>query len=254
MQKQIRNVAKRIPGARGFYRGLRRLCFYVQGGTRYRCKYYNTFLFNAIGGQSHQSDISDHYGTIFFFATDANSKLMVELGTRDGESTRVLLAAASITNSVLLSIDIEDCEQISIPFRERWHFVKADDIEFGKTEFNNWCLGRSIEPVIDVLFIDTSHEYIHTKQEIEIWSKYLSDNGITIFHDTNMGKGMYGRYDGSIDFGGANKRGVVRAIEEFVGRQYDENSFFCDVTDKYSLIHFPNSNGLTIIKKRNEDA
>jgi hypothetical protein len=101
-----------------------------------------------------------------------------------------------------------------------------------------------------VLFIDTSHDYIHTKQEIEIWSKYLSDKGIMIFHDTNMGKGMYTRNDGSMGFGWDNERGVMRAIEEFVDRQYDENSFFCDVTDKYSLIHFPNSNGLTIIKKR----
>ena len=145
---------------------------------------------------------------------------------------------------------LTDCEQKNIPFRDRWHFVKANDIEFAKSDFKSWCLAHSIEPEIDVLFIDTSHEYQHTKKEIEIWSKHLSDKGIMIFHDTNMGKGMYTRNDGSMGFGWDNERGVMRAIEEFVDRQYDENSFFCDVTDKYSLIHFPNSNGLTIIKKR----
>ncbi len=127
--------------------------------------------------------------------------------------------------------------------------MKANDVEFGKSGFREWCRNRSIEPAVDVLFVDTSHGHDHTKNEIEVWSKYLSDNGTMIFHDTNMGA-MYARNDGSIDFGWYNNRGVIRAIEEFVGRRYNEKSFFCDVTPAYTLIHFPNCNGLTVVKKR----
>jgi predicted O-methyltransferase YrrM len=257
MREQIKNIVKGIPGTRTAYsaytavhRSARRLSFYVKGGTRHGYKWYNPVLCNAIGEQVPQSDISDHLGIIFHAATEAAPTFMVELGTRGGASTRALLAAASVTEARLLSVDINDCSPIDVPFRDRWHFVKADDVEFGRTGFRNWCHDRSIEPVIDVLFIDTSHEYEHTRQEINTWSQYLSDRGTLILHDTNMGTGTYARYDGSVDIGWDNRRGVMRALEEFVGRQYDENSFFSDVTDKHSVIHFPNCNGLTIVKKR----
>ncbi len=197
-----------------------------------------------------RSDISDHLGVLFYFATIAAPRLIVELGTRGGESTRALLAAASETNSILLSIDIEDCSQIDIPVRDRWHFVRSDDVEFGVAAFRSWCDTRSIAPEVDVLFIDTSHTYEHTKAEIGVWSNHLSENGIIIFHDTNMGSGVFARMDGTISCGWDNDRGVMAAIEETVGRRYDEKCFFSDVTDKYAVLHFPNCNGLTIVKRR----
>ena len=81
----------------------------------------------------------------------------------------------------------------------------------------------------------------------------LNPNGIMIFHDTNMGNGIYARRDGSIGFSWKNNRGVMRAIEDYMDRRYDENSFFCDLLNGKSIIHFPNCNGLTIIKKLTDD-
>jgi hypothetical protein len=49
-----------------------------------------------------------------------------------------LLAAAFLSKAILLSIDIEYCENIDLPFRENWHFVKSDDIEFGTLHFIDW--------------------------------------------------------------------------------------------------------------------
>lgn len=263
VREQIGNLIKIIPGAKRTYRAAYRACssvkfssrkvlFWLQGGTRYKHTFYNPSLTHTLNARPQHSDISDHLGSIFFFALDAKPKLMVELGTRGGESTRVLLAVASITKSTLLSIDIDDCSQLDLPFREHWHFVKADDVEFGKAGFGEWCLSRSIEPKIDVLFLDTSHEYEHTKDEIEIWSTYLSNKGIILFHDTNMKTGTYGRMDGSVDFGWNNERGVMRAIEQFVGCQYDEDSFFCDIRRGYLIKHYPNCNGLTLLKRHEQ--
>ena len=262
--KNVPELVEKIPGGkipyfiyRFFKDNVRKLFFYIQGGSRYNTsRFYNPDLSDAAGDCSPETDIFDHLGTIFFFAVDARPSLIVELGTRGGESTRALLAAASLSDAIVLSIDVEDCKQAEICFRERWHFIKADDIKFGRSEFTSWCAAHSVAPVIDVLFVDTSHEYSHTKNEIETWSNYLSEEGTIIFHDTNMGKGMYSRNNGSMGFGWNNQRGVIRAIEEFIGRRYDENSFFADVTDKFNIIHFPNSNGLTILKKslgRNKD-
>ena len=209
----------------------------------------NGSLAAALPGSNRRTDISDHLSTLFYFAVDSSPKLIVELGTRGGESTRALLAAADHTQSTLLSIDIFDCENIQLPFRKRWHFIKADDLEFASSGFTAWCQSRSLEPRIDVLFIDTSHEYEHTKAEIKLWSSYLADHAVMLFHDTNLGDGTYARLDGSIGIAWNNQRGVIRALEELLGRRYDETSFFCDVTKNYLVMHYPNCNGLTVLKK-----
>jgi predicted O-methyltransferase YrrM len=242
-------VTKIYIGIRNVYIAIRTLPFRLRGGTRYRQTFYQAALNKALEGFRRKSDISDHLNSIFFFVLDAKPKIIVELGTRGGESTRVLLSAASICNAILLSVDIKDCGHLNMPYREHWEFLKANDIEFGKQPFADWCCRRGIDAKIDVLFIDTSHTYEHTKKEIEVWSKYLSENGVMIFHDTNAGKGAYSRTDGSCGLGPDNNRGVIRAIEEFVGQKYDENSFFSDLRNGFLIKHYPYCDGLTILKK-----
>ncbi len=228
---------------------IKRFLFRLRGGTRYDQALYNPVLINAIGGISPRSHISDHLSTLFFFAMDSRPKLMVELGTRSGDSTRTLLAAASITQSVLLSVDRKNCGGLDLPFNQHWHFVQSDDVEFGKTGFVKWCTHHEMTPRIDLLFIDTSHWYEHTKKEIEIWSPFLSPDGIIVLHDTNMGKGTYARIDGSTGSGYDNDRGVIRVVEEMSNRSYDEMSFFCDLSNGFLIMHHPHCNGLTVLKK-----
>ena len=223
--------------------------FWLRGGTNYGHGFYNPVLFKAVDQVPRKSPIFDHLSTLFFFALDARPKLMVELGTGPGESTRALLAAASITKSTLLSVDLKDRGGLDLPFKQYWQFVQSDDIKFGKAGFVQWCSSHALKPQIDLLFIDTSHWYEHTKQEIDIWSSFLSGNGSMILHDTNMGRGPYARMDGSIGFSYDNKRGVIRAMEELLGRQYDERSFFCDLAKGFLIMHHPHCNGLAILKK-----
>jgi cephalosporin hydroxylase len=201
-----------------------------------------------LAGASVQSDISDHLPSIYYFTLVTKPRLLVELGTRGGESTRALLAAANDAGGVLLSIDIENCQRVDTPFRDRWHFVQADDVLFARDGFKEWAKERGVNPTVDVLFIDTSHEFHHTLAEVRAWSTHLSPEATMIFHDTNMGPGVYARLDGSVGRAWDNDRGVIRAIEELIGRKYDERAFFSDRTDKYSVLHFPNCNGLTVIR------
>jgi hypothetical protein len=234
------------------YIALARAVFFLKGGTRFKQKFYNAALNNALHAaikNTRPTDISDHLGTIFYFTVDARPRLIVELGTRGGESTRALLSAATLTGSTLLSVDIEDCSKLELPFMESWRFVRSDDIEFGMNGFRQWCAENGHDAVVDVLYVDTSHLYEHSKREIEVWSRFLADNGTMIFHDTNMGTGPYARTDGSIGSGWNNERGVIRAIEEFLGRKYDESAYFSDVTNLYNVLHFPSCSGLTIIKR-----
>lgn len=261
MPSPVTPLTKKLPGVGKIFSAainnilifFRKMFFRLQGGSRYRQVHYNTALIQALTGLEHKTGLSDHLSSIFFFALNAKPKLMVELGTRGGDSTSVLLAVASLTDAVLLSIDIRDCKQLNLPFSEHWSFIKADDVAFGLHGFGDWCVDHAIEPKIDLLFVDTSHEYEHTKMEIEVWSKHLSSNGTMIFHDTNLREGFYSRLDGSTGFGWDNKRGVIKAVEEFMGREYDENSIFDDLNNGFLIRHYPNSTGLTILKKFNRD-
>ena len=251
---------KRIPGVLRLVRQVREIRYRMRdrikeirfrmgGGTRFSQGFRHPALVEGLRGYMKASDISDHLNTLFFFAVDARPRLIVELGTRGGESTRALLSAASLTNAAMLSVDVEDCGGLDLPFRNLWHFVKGDDIVFGKEGFLKWCAGKGIEPSVDLLFIDTSHLYEHTKQEIEIWSPHLSAGGVMIFHDTNMGHGLHARLDHSVGHAWDNHRGVIRAVEEFAGKRYDENSFFTDMANGFLILHYPHCNGLTVFKK-----
>ena len=50
-----------------------------------------------------ESDISDHLSELFYEVVNAQPRLIVELGTRGGESTRALLSAAQVLDARVLS-------------------------------------------------------------------------------------------------------------------------------------------------------
>jgi hypothetical protein len=68
-----------------------------------------------------------------------------------------------------------------------------------------------------------------------------------IFHDTNMGEGIYRRRDGTFGDGWDNQRGVIKAIEEFLGTEYNEHASFVDIARGWIVSHDPYCNGLTVM-------
>ena len=170
---------------------------------------------------------------------------MVELGVRDGDSTFVLERIAKLCSSKLISVDLEDCSHVSK--YDKWMFIQKNDIEFSK-EFESWCKQREIDHKIDILFIDTSHEFEHTYQEINSWFPFLSEKSKVIFHDTNLKK-IYFRKDGSMGIGWNNKRGVIKALEKFFNDSFNENKGFIDSRKNWLIKHYPYCNGLTILEK-----
>jgi cephalosporin hydroxylase len=220
--------------------------------NQFAAAFYDNALVKMFGASRKKpSDISDHIATIYADIVGARPKLIVELGTRGGESTKTILAAAAQVDAIVLSVDIDDCSGVAIPedLKTRWTFIKADDMEFLKSGFASWCEARGMSPAIDALFIDTSHLYEHTVAEIRGWMPFLQPNGVALFHDTNLQqKGV--TYNNTIlNYGWDNERGVIRAIEEFVGKKYDETKFFVDVANGWLVRHYPNSYGLTMMRR-----
>ncbi len=192
-----------------------------------------------------RTDISDHLITLFTETLIEKPRLIVELGTRGGDSTFVLERAAKLCHAKIISVDIVNCAKTSA--YPDWIFVQKDDIQFAR-EFKSWCWAHHLEPVIDILLIDTSHEFEHTVREINAWFPWLAKRAKVFLHDTNL-KYFYFRKDRSLDIGWNNQRGVIRALEKYFGCQFNENRSFTSVRKNWLIKHWPNCCGFTILEK-----
>lgn len=162
------------------------------------------------------SDISEHLTTLFFLTVEFNLKRVLELGVRDGLSNTALVEAASKIGGHVWSIDIDSCDvakrNISqANLNEYWTFIQGDDIKIGI----DW------KQELDHIFIDTSHTYQHTLNEINTYEKFLVKNGFITFHDTR------------------SFPGVLKAIKEFMSRN----------PERYNFYNYFNNNGFAIIRK-----
>jgi len=88
----------------------------------------------------------------------------------------------------------------SLPFvemkREKLHL--QDYVEFIKGTFDE--VAKTWDKKIDILHIDGSHHYEDVKNDYETWEKFLTDEGVVLFHDVG--------------------------IETFEGREYGVKKFF----------------------------
>lgn len=124
----------------------------------------------------HGSDIAGFLLLLYNLAKEIEAKKIVELGVRYGESTHALLAAINENKGKLHSIDISPCIEIREKLKDEsnWKFIKGSNLQI----VNQWT------EEIDFLFIDTSHEYKHTLEELNQWGKYVRKGGIIALHDT----------------------------------------------------------------------
>ena len=164
------------------------------------------------------SDINEHLGTLHDLVVSQGAKRVLELGVRDGVSTVALLEGVLETKGALISLDIDPCvnAQRQIKYYKLngpWTFVQDDDIAYAKT--------LNPEEPFDLIFVDTSHVYEHTKAEIEVYMPLLRPGGVMAFHDTE-----------------SFPKDVKKPIEEFMEAHPD-----------YSFENDPRCNGLGIVRK-----
>lgn len=104
----------------------------------------------------------------------------VELGVRCGDSTIALLCAMEqAQNGILYSCDIEPCEHaknlVAKLKTDRWKFSQSDSVAFASQFWHH---------SVDLVFLDTSHEYEQTVKELDLWSDKLVAGGRMLIHDT----------------------------------------------------------------------
>lgn len=190
------------------------------------------------------SDISSHYKKIYEACIEHKPKLIVELGvSQSGNSSKVFSLVNEELGSNIIGVDIVKCPY---DFVHNGVFVCRDDIEFAKS------FKSLVTQPIDILMIDTSHQYEHTKQEITSWFPFLSQSSLVMFHDTNL-RPHYRRENGTSGVGWDSQRGVIRAIEEFFDKKFDETEKFSICLKKdgqiWKIKHVPWCNGFLMAWK-----
>lgn len=191
------------------------------------------------------TDVNDHLVTLFTESMSVAPRLIVELGVRGGETAFVLEQIAGLFGSRVVLVDIEDCS--TVPSSPQVTFVKSDDVAFAG-RFREWCAEQRVEPSIDILHIDTSHLYDHTVREIAAWFPHLSERAKVFFHDTHLEE-IFRRRDGSMSRAWNNDRGVIRAIEDYFNKPFDERADFVDCERGWLIKHSSFCNGFTVLER-----
>ncbi len=121
------------------------------------------------------SDIQGHMPFLRETAASYADPVIIELGTRSGQSTAAFLAG--LGGGCLWSVDTD---QPDVPAHwhrlPQWHLLVADDVG---PQARAWLPARC-----DVLFIDTSHEFRHTVTELFLYVPRVRPGGVALLHDT----------------------------------------------------------------------
>lgn len=119
------------------------------------------------------TDAASDLALLWAVATLVRPRLVVELGTRTGVSTRTLAHAARAWGGLVLAVDPED----SRPF--------LDGIECEFLRMTGEALYSSSDLRPQLLYVDTDpHSYRQTRSWLDTWVRHrIPEGGVAVFHD-----------------------------------------------------------------------
>jgi len=120
------------------------------------------------------SDIVQHLPQLHAEASTGDAQV-IDLGVRSGNSTAAFLAAVEEHGGHVWSVDIV---QPQVPWfgHPQWTFTLGDDLE----------VVDDLPDGVDVVFIDTSHHYIQTLAELELYVPKVKPGGVVLMHDVEL--------------------------------------------------------------------
>ena len=99
---------------------------------------------------------------------------ILELGVAEGNSTKMFLEICDKNNGNLLSVDIDDCSNVSN--NSRWKFIRSSDDEFE-------LINSKIQKPLDLIFIDSLHEANHVKKVFFNYYNFMKVGRICVIDD-----------------------------------------------------------------------
>lgn len=163
------------------------------------------------------SDIILHLPRFVALVDELEATEVIELGSRTGVSTTAWLYALE-GRGRLTTVDLDIAPDIGM--WPDWDHIQGDDCHPD-------VISR-LRPA-DIVFIDTSHAYQHTRTELALYRWLVKPGGVICCHDTELA-----RPDDSPP--GDPLFPVKRAVEEFIA----DNGFTC--------VWYPDCYGLAVIR------
>lgn len=178
-----------------------------------------------------KGDSDQHVLTLYAIALGQKAKRILELGVRNGDSTRPLLLAAEKNNGFLTSVDIQPTSYVpSDNLSQHWKFIQKDALDFLQND-------TPAEPY-DFIFIDDWHSYNHVKAELEQIDRLVSPKTVILVHDLMYGNTCpHYHCDLTLSNGQWANGGPYRAVAEL-------NPQF------WEFATLPYNNGLTLLRKK----
>ena len=156
-------------------------------------------------------------------------KNVIELGVRDGRSTKALLYGVKHTGGHLTSVDVNET-----PYKpedhlaENWTFHRQDALNF----LNKY------DKKIDFIFVDDWHAEDHVFAELSLIHKLVEPSSLITLHDAMWGSNHPYYNEKESKFGEFAVKSVYGALQRFV-KKYPE----------YEFSTIPINQGLTILRK-----
>lgn len=121
-----------------------------------------------------ETDVAAHLPRFVALVEALDAQRVCELGVRQGTSTIAWLEGLRRTGGWLWAVDLDPA-----PFEHpRMTFLRGDDCD-------DAVLAR-IPDDLDIVFVDSSHLFTHTRREIELYLPKLADGGCLVFHDVDV--------------------------------------------------------------------
>ena len=157
---------------------------------------------------------------------------ILELGVREGISTKKFLEICNQNNGKLVSIDIDDCSKVSND--KRWTFIHSSDDNFE-------IVDKEINSKLDLIYIDSYHEPNHVEKVFNHYYNYLKISGICVIDDISWLPYCKNEYRDN-EYSEMINKSIFKKILEI----YNQNK------DKFLLEFYFEGSGLAIIRKKKD--
>tara|TARA_B100000401_G_C52622899_1_gene632247 strand:+ start:159 stop:794 length:636 start_codon:yes stop_codon:yes gene_type:complete len=157
---------------------------------------------------------------------------ILELGVREGISTKKFLEICNQNNGKLVSIDIDDCSKVSND--KRWTFIHSSDDNFE-------IVDKEINSKLDLIYIDSYHEPNHVEKVFNHYYNYLKIGGICVIDDISWLPYCKNEYRDN-EYSEMINKSIFKKILEI----YNQNK------DKFLLEFYFEGSGLAIIRKKKD--
>ena len=158
---------------------------------------------------------------------------ILELGVREGVSTKKFLKFCEENNGKLLSVDIDDCSTVSNS--NSWTFIQSNDENFD-------LIDKKIQRNLDLIYIDSFHEPNHVEKIFYHYYDFLKINGFCIIDDISWLPYCKNEYRDN-EFSEMMNKSVFNKILEI----YNQNK------NKFSLEFYFEGSGLATIRKKDSN-